>query len=207
VLEGFSDRARLAVDVATDEARRFGHDRVGTEHLVLGLLADADGGVSAVLRGAGATLDAARLKVVEVVGGTSGDAAAEDLPLSARARRALGRAGRFSRSDRSPSVGADHVLLGVLDVEGLGCQVLRGIGVDIAHLREAVEDARSGTGAAEVAAGDAEPVAPLCASCGASLDDALATRVLHPARETGTAVRVLVLYCSACGVTAGVLKP
>jgi ATP-dependent Clp protease ATP-binding subunit ClpC len=60
VFEGFSDRARAAVAAATDEARRLAHERVGTEHLLLGLLADHDGGTASLLRDAGATLEAAR---------------------------------------------------------------------------------------------------------------------------------------------------
>jgi ATP-dependent Clp protease ATP-binding subunit ClpC len=227
VLDGFSDRARAVVAAANVEARGLGHDHVGTEHLLLGLLADRDGASSAVLREAGATLAAARHKVAEVgaplelgaAGGgggarSGGDGEAPgDLELTARAQRALDRAGRFARHDRAARVGTDHVLLGVLDVEGLGCQVLRGLGVDVAQLREAVTEARAGTTTpplpddAVPESPAAERVAPVCPSCGAELDGALQARLLHPHLETGTATRVLVLYCSECGTALGCLPP
>ena len=211
MLDGFSDRARAVVATATNEARRQGHPTVGTEHLLLGLLADRDGGSGAVLRRAGASLEAARHKVAEL--GTATDetadaAESEDPAFTSRAQRALERAGRFARNDRAGKVGTDHVLLGVLDVEGLGCQVLRGLGVDVAKLREDVASARTSGStppAPEQPAEDA--VAPRCPSCGAQLDASLAARVLHPQRETGTAMRVLVLYCAECGTALGYLPP
>jgi ATP-dependent Clp protease ATP-binding subunit ClpC len=217
VFEGFSDRARAAVAAATDEARRLAHEQVGTEHLLLGLLADHDGGTASLLRDAGATLEAARHKVAEVV--AVGEGHGDDLPFTDRARRALERAARFSRHERAPKVRADHVLLGVLDVEGLGCQVLRGLGVDVSHLREAVTAAGAGTGAPlGSAAAPTEPdepvepaeamaAGPTCGSCGAALDGSLSGRVLDARGEAGTTPRVLVLYCAACGIAVGVVPP
>ena len=120
------------------EARRLDHPRVGTEHLLLGLLSDDDGEPADVLRAAGISLIAARHKVVEALGADAGSPNSEALPFTPRAQRALERAGRFSRKDQQPEVTAGHVLLGVLDVEGLACQVLRGLGADIVHLRNAV---------------------------------------------------------------------
>ena len=211
MLDGFSDRARAVVATATIEARVLGHPIVGTEHLLLGLLADRDGGSGAVLRRAGASLEAARHKVVELGAQSAGDvevdAEADEASLTPRAQRALERAGRFARNDRAGKVGTDHVLLGVLDVEGLGCQVLRGLGVDVASLREAVASARAAGAPAPVEQTVDDAVAPLCPSCGAQLDASLAARVLHPQRETGTAMRVLVLYCGECGTALGYLPP
>jgi hypothetical protein len=158
--------------------------------------------------------------VTEVVAG--GEGHGDDLPFTDRARRALERAARFSRHERAPKVRADHVLLGVLDVEGLGCQVLRGLGVDVAHLREAVTAAGVGTGAplgaAAVRTEPDEPVetvepaeamaaGPTCGSCGVALDGSLSGRVLDARGEAGTPRRVLVLYCAACGTAVGVVPP
>ena len=220
MLDGFSDRARAVVAAANTEARGLGHDHVGTEHLLLGLLADGDGASSAALRDAGATLEAARHKVGEVgPPGAAGDSGSgsggagngDELAFTARAQRALERAGRFARHDRMARVGTDHVLLGVLDVEGLGCQVLRGLGVDVAQLRQAVMDARTGAGPAKAPAAaevdSSDRVAPVCPSCSAALDAALTARVLHPQRKTGTATPVLVLYCAECGTALGYLPP
>jgi ATP-dependent Clp protease ATP-binding subunit ClpA len=207
VLENYSVRARRVVSLATAEARGLDHPRVGTEHLLLGLLSDEDGEPAEVLRTAGASLAAARHMVIEAVGEDLGSVPTEALPFTARAQRALERAGRFSRKDREPEVSAGHVLLGVLDVEGLACQVLRGLGVDIVNLRHAVV----GTPADVAVASIDEPasimaVRPLCPHCQAPLDETLAEMVI-PARRDGEATNVSVVYCTACGASLGVLRP
>jgi ATP-dependent Clp protease ATP-binding subunit ClpA len=191
------------------EARGLDHSRVGTEHLLLGLLSDddGDGEQGDLLRAAGVTLAAARLKVVEALGADAGQTISEALPFTPRAQRALERAGRFARKEQEPEVTAGHVLLGVLDVEGLACQVLRGLGVDIAHLRDAV----AGTSAAvSVAPVNDETlvgaVRPQCPHCRAPLDDTL-TEAWIPARRDGQATKVSVAFCGACGTTLGIVRP
>jgi ATP-dependent Clp protease ATP-binding subunit ClpA len=135
-LAGFGLDARRAIAAAEREARELGHAVVGTEHLLLGLLADETSSASGALRDAGATLSAARAKVREAVGVRSGATIDEQAQTaSARATRALGRAARFSHSRRAPTVTSEHLLEGVLDVEGTAGQVLRGIGVDVERLR------------------------------------------------------------------------
>jgi DNA-binding PadR family transcriptional regulator len=138
VLDGYSAGARRVVSLATAEAHQLGHARVGTEHLLLGLLADADSDAAVALRAAGATLAGARFTVTEVVTEVVESTDDEELPYTPRAQRALERAGRFARRYRDPEVDPDHVLLGVLDVEGLACQVMRGLDVDLVRLRESV---------------------------------------------------------------------
>jgi ATP-dependent Clp protease ATP-binding subunit ClpA len=214
VLESFSAHAQRVVSLATSEAGLLGHARVGTEHLLLGLLSDDDG-PGDVLRAAGASLAAARHKVAEVVGGGDPSRDGEPLPLTSRAQRALERAGRFSRQDRKPEVTSAHVLLGVLDVEGLACQVLRGLGVDVVHLRDAVVSPRAEVASASedaVVAPDDAPqsiasVGPRCPACSAALDDTLAEATIAARRGDGSATDVGVVYCAACGATLGVIRP
>ena len=135
--EGLGDDARAAVTRAETVARELGQALVGTEHLLLGLLA-GDSAASRALLAAGATRAAARHKVAETV--VTGAVRPVDGALEAtpRAARAIGRAHRFSHHDKAETVGADHLLLGVLDVEGTAGQVLRGIGVDVAALRSSI---------------------------------------------------------------------
>jgi len=220
VLENFSVEAQEVVSLATMEARRLGHPRIGTEHLLLGLLLDDDGEPAELLKAEGAHLVAARHKVVEAVGDDVGSPDGEPLSFTDRAQRALERAGRFSRKDRESEVTAGHVLLGVLDVEGLACQVLRGLGVDLVHLRQAVVGGSSDDPASFEPAqrsldlvdlvdlGDVVHVMrPHCPHCRAALDDSLAETVI-PARHAGAPSRnVSVVYCAACGATIGVLRP
>ena len=208
MLENYSVGARHVVSLATVEARLLDHPRVGTEHLLLGLLADVDGEPAEVLRAAGASVAAARHKVVEVVGPDAGSPDSEPLPFTPRAQRALERAGRFSRQDREPEVTAVHVLLGVLDVEGLACQVLRGLGVDVVQLRVAVVGTRADDAVALVDDQPSFAVArPRCSNCRASLDDTLAKTVMGARREGEQTTNVTVVYCSACGTTLGVVRP
>ena len=206
VLENFSAGARRVVSLATGEARRLDHPRVGTEHLLLGVLSDDDCEPAEVLRAAGVSLAAARHKVVEALGANAGSSNNEALPFTARAQRALERAGRFSRKQQEPEVTAEHVLLGVLDVEGLACQVLRGLGVDIDPIRDALVATRVDVPAAPV---DDEPVVgvrPWCPNCRALLDDTLSETVISARRDGELTTSMSVAYCAACGAALGVVR-
>src|SRR4051812_36988051 len=160
-LDGFGQGARRAVAMAALEARELGAARLGTEHLLLGLLAHAEGAAARLLGESGVTLAGARRKVAEASGGRldevveakAGGRGTAGLVRSARAERAIGRAFRFSHEQRSREVRTEHLLLGVLDVEGTAGQVLRGLGVDLDALRAKVEVPASGA----AAGADAEP--------------------------------------------------
>lgn len=213
MLDRLSPPAQRAVTHAEEEARGLGHGHVGTEHLLLGLLAEPGSAAAQALEAAGASLDAARPKVAEVVGRTGSDSAGP-LPFTPRAERALERASRFSLQRQAARVEPEHVLLGVLDVEGNAGQVLRGIGVDVVALRGAVDGTTSGRASAPEAPAEeltpaeppAEPPAetpPRCPTCAAPLDASLAHRVV-PARDPAGGFRdFAVAYCSACGAALG----
>ena len=210
VLENFSVGAQRVVSLATREARRLDHPHVGTEHLLLGVLSDDDGEPAEVLRAAGVSLAAARHKVVEALGAGSELSNSPEvlLPFTPRARRALERAGRFSRKQQEPEVTAGYVLLGVLDVEGLACQVLRGLGVDLDHLRDAFVT----TGVhIPVALVDDQPsvdqVRPWCPNCHALLDDTLSETLISARRDGESTTNVRIAFCAVCGATLGVVRP
>jgi hypothetical protein len=138
-LRGFDPAARRAVSLAEEEARELGHDRVGTEHLLLGLLTN-ESSTARVLANAGVTLTAARHKVAEAVGAPpDGEVPPGPLPRTPRVERALGRSVRFAHGRGSDLVASQHVLLGVLDVEGTAGQVLRGLGLDVDRLRRTLD--------------------------------------------------------------------
>lgn len=194
------------MSIAGSEARGLDHGRIGTEHLLLGLLSEEAGESAELLRSAGATLPAARHMVVELVGTTAPPTRAE-LAYTPRAQRALERAARFSRQERSQLVDVEHVLLGVLDVEGLACQVLRRLGADIGQLRDALSDSgEADSDETEPAAAEAA-VEPCCSSCGQALGTTLGERVINTGRGDGTASKVAVIFCTACGATLGVTRP
>jgi ATP-dependent Clp protease ATP-binding subunit ClpA len=199
-LRGFGAGARRAVALAELEARHLDHDRVGTEHLLLGLLADEASPAASVLLDAGVTLSAARRKVTEAVGAEPPAAARPDgpLPRTPRAARSLGRAVRFAHARRAEEIGTEHVLLGVLDVEGTAGQVLRGLGVDVDRVRSRLD------GVEVVDAPERTvPVTVTCPVCAATLDDALEYSIVT-ARGEGGGRAVLVLSCGACGTFLGI---
>lgn len=219
----YSDAARMVVQVAESEARRMGHPHVGTEHLLLGLLAAGDGSAAATLHGAGVTLDAARSKVAEAVGARRPPGARAHLELSSRASRALARASRASLQRRDPHVGTADVLRGMLDVEGTAGQVLRGLGIETARLRTDVGSNGHDSPAKAVPPPAAEPTpapvrapmvdspprtlppssAPACRSCRAQLVDTLRHQVLRSVGTSGNHRDIVVVFCAACGDTVG----
>lgn len=232
-LEGFGQGARRAVAMAAIEARDLGAARVGTEHLLLGLLAHAEGAAAKLLGRSGVNLPSARRKVAEAVGQrqpSDADAArvrrpGDALERSARADRAIGRAFRFSHDAKAREVRTEHLLLGVLDVEGTAGQVLRGLGVDLDALRTTVESSRpSADPAGGVVAGSEEPdddVAvgavpdsrsgpyvppPSCASCSNPLDGALQFAVLTATDGDQRKRDVIVVSCRGCGTAVGVAR-
>jgi hypothetical protein len=222
-LRGFGLEARRAVALAETEARGLRHERVGTEHLVIGLLA-VEGCVAADrLQEAGANINALRRKAAETVP-QGNPAAIEVLPRSERAVRAIGRAARFSHADGASTIASEHLLLGVLDVEGLAGQILRGLGVDVGRLRAnlldpqaappdlpAAPDADAGTTVrASPAApppkvtpsGPFSPLAVTCPGCAVDLDDTVTYKLLIAHGSRGPR-EVMALSCGNCGRLLG----
>ena len=203
MFDRFTGRARDAIGLAEQEADSRGHPHVGTEHLLVGLLAIGDGQAWSALTAAGATLEAARHKAGEAIG-MKREARQGAPTFTPRATRALERASRFSFQRGDAQVNTGHVLLGVLDVEGTGCQVLRGLGVDVARLRIDVgRRAPSEEPAEPVAADIVVPsgVDPQCPGCGKALTETLAHRVMTSAGDEPR--ELVVAYCGACGSALG----
>lgn len=202
-LVGFGEHARDAVARAETEAHDLGLGRVGSEHLLVGLVL-TDPAIASALTGAGGTVAAIRHKVRETAGDArpSPDDPTGPLPMSSRASRAVGRAVRFSHHDRSEVVETRHLLLGVLDVEGTAGQVLRGTGVNVGVLR-AMLDGSTPTAAPSPSAGTTPTTDGVrCGSCGAALDE-LAYRVLPARSPDGGSLDALVFACPACGAAVG----
>jgi ATP-dependent Clp protease ATP-binding subunit ClpA len=214
-LQGFSAEARRALQLAAREARSLGHGRIGTEHVLLGLLADKGTPAATALREGGATLAAVRRKVNEAVGpgAAGGTAPGEPSATSARAARALGRAPRFARDQQADAVDSDHLLLAVLDVEGTAGQVLRGLGIDIEQLRTALgAKERSAPGASLLTTAPTTTSAttstqtalpPQCPSCQAPLDTGV-TGTIVPVTGQASGRDIVVIACPTCGYTLGV---
>jgi hypothetical protein len=164
VFERYSDQARQAVELADVEARRLGHGHLGTEHLLLGIVAEGQSEAARALMAAGATLQGCRELVAEAVGEQPQVPPTDGLRLTERANRALERAARLARRRRDPLVETSHVLVSVLDVEGRAGQVLRGLGVDLVALRRAVEPGAAGAPSPDGAEAPAAAAVPTIAA-------------------------------------------
>jgi ATP-dependent Clp protease ATP-binding subunit ClpC len=127
----FTDRTRLALQVAGDEAAALGHEYIGTEHILLALLRDRDGAAGGLVTKLGGDLDAIRAMIeVTVKKGTSAVPAGAPRPYTSRARKVLELAMVCAREDSRSPVGTQHLLLGLLREEkGVAAQVLLHSGV------------------------------------------------------------------------------
>ncbi len=127
----FTDRLRKVLRMAREEAVRLHHEYVGTEHLLLGLLREDEGGAASVLTELGVEREEIRQKIEEIV--KWGKAAAADgpeLPYTSRARKALEFAMMAARDLDHSHVGTEHLLLGLLrEKRGIAAQVLVHAGV------------------------------------------------------------------------------
>jgi hypothetical protein len=198
---GLGADAEDAVARAEAHARSLGSSVVGTEHLLIGVIEGGSDAASALIA-AGATVAATRAKVAETGGPPRPPA--DDVPEpSARAARAVGRAHRLSHGERSEEVRARHLLLGLLDIEGTAGQVLRGIGVDVARLRDALLIDETPVAPEEPAAPPVVAVGPRCAGCGAEIGE-LAFANVTASGPDGRAGEVVVFSCRACGAVVGV---
>lgn len=206
--ERLNTDGRQTVDLAHEEARRLGHGHVGTEHLLLGVLAGRAGQAARVLMSAGASLEACREKVAEAVGTKRLEDRGSAMVLTERASRALERAGRLALRLGADQAGSEEILLSVLDVEGTAGQVLRGLSVDVAALRSALAiQIRNGSPPEPLAALPSplptQGPGPLCAACGARLESTLAHRVLRAQGDHDPEASYDIVYCSACGSSVG----
>lgn len=210
MLERLGREAAGAVSRAREEAFSLGHRHIGTEHLLLGLLAGTGTAASDALIAAGASLVSVREKVFEALASRSSGSpggAAEELPFTDRANRALDRAGRLSLRSGSDHVGCEHLLLSVLDVEGTAGQVLRGLAVDPDTVREALRSLSHGHPSPDERRPEPSVAAagPRCGTCGSSLANSLQASTL--AVSSGeSVVPVEVYYCRICGTAMGAAR-
>jgi hypothetical protein len=134
----FTDQARKVLTYAQDEAQRFSHNYIGTEHFLLGLIRVGDGTAGQVLKNLGVDLAKARSAVEFIIG--NGDRPAEhELGLTARAKRVIELAIEESRRLGHDYLGTEHLLLGlVLEGEGIAAGVLESLGVNLDKVRHEV---------------------------------------------------------------------
>jgi ATP-dependent Clp protease ATP-binding subunit ClpC len=135
----FTERARKVIILAKEEARRFNHDYIGTEHLLLGLIREGEGVAAAVLQKIGLSLQNIRLEIEKLVQPGPATQILGDVPFTPRAKKALELAAEEARSLGHNYIGTEHLLLGLIrEGEGVASQVLMNLGLDLNKVRNEV---------------------------------------------------------------------
>ena len=138
-MNNFTPRAQQVLQLARKEADRFNHGYIGTEHLLLGLIALGEGVAVTVLRRMGLDLETVRLEVEKAVGVGSDMKTVGNVPYTPRVKKVLALAGTEARAMHVEFVGTEHILLGLLrEGEGVAARVLANLRVDLDRTREAV---------------------------------------------------------------------
>ncbi len=133
--EKFSERARRVLTLAQEEAQRFNHHYIGTEHILLGLVREGDGVAAKVLANLGVDLGKVRAAVEFIIGrGEKG--ATSEIGLTPRAKRVIELAVDEARRLNHSYIGTEHLLLGLLrEGEGVAAGVLESLGVNLEKVR------------------------------------------------------------------------
>jgi serine/threonine-protein kinase len=136
--ERFSDRARKVMQLASQEAQRFNHPYIGTEHILLGLVKEGSGVAASVLKNlVDINLQKIRLEIEKIVRAGPDMVTMAKLPQTPRAKKVIEYAIEEARSFNHNEVDGIHLLLGLLrEPDGAGGQVLRNLGLKLADARE-----------------------------------------------------------------------
>ncbi len=144
MFERFTDRARRVVVLAQEEARLLNHNFIGTEHVLLGMLAEGEGIAAQVLVSADISLDAARSKV-EAIGRRGSSTPPGHIPFTPRAKKVLEYALREALQLGDNFIGTEHLLLALLrEGQGIAIQALVNLGADLDWVREQVIEIAGG---------------------------------------------------------------
>jgi hypothetical protein len=136
MFERFTERSRRVIVLAQEEARLLRHNYIGTEHLLLGLLADGEGDAARTLESLDITLEAARHEVREMLGEGS-DPQKGHIPFTPRAKKVLELSLREALTMGSQSIGSVHLLLGLIsESQGVGAQIIERLGAPLGTVRE-----------------------------------------------------------------------
>jgi len=152
MFERFTEKAIKVIMLAQDEARRLGHNFVGTEQILLGFIGEGTGVAAKVLKSLGVNLKDSRVEVEKIIGRGSGFVAVE-IPFTPRAKRVLELSIEEARQLGHYYIGTEHLLLGLIrEGEGVAARVLENLNIDLTKVRTQVirmlgETAEVGTGA------------------------------------------------------------
>ncbi len=208
--ERFTDRARKVMQLANQEAQRFNHEYIGTEHILLGLVKEGSGVAANVLKNLDVDLRKIRLEVEKLVQSGPEMVTMGKLPQTPRAKKVIEYSMEEARNLNHNYVGTEHILLGLLrEQEGVAAQVLMNLGLKLEEVREEVlnllghgmEAGETGRGGREGGASEGAPTksgkskTPALDSFGRDLTELARQNKLDPVigreREIERAIQIL----------------
>jgi ATP-dependent Clp protease ATP-binding subunit ClpC len=189
--ERFTDRARKVMQLANQEAQRFNHEYIGTEHILLGLVKEGTGVAANVLKNLDIDLRKIRLEVEKIVQAGPDMVTMGKLPQTPRAKKVIEYSIEEARQLNHNYVGTEHLLLGLLrEQEGVAAQVLMNLGLKLEDVREEVlnllghnmesSESGGGGGAGERTAGKTKSKTPALDSFGRDLTELARQGKLDP---------------------------
>ncbi|MBU0641268.1 MAG: ATP-dependent Clp protease ATP-binding subunit [Planctomycetes bacterium] len=205
MFERFTDRARKVMALANQEAQRFNHEYIGTEHILLGLVKEGSGVGANVLKNLGVDLRKVRLEVEKLVKSGPEMVTMGKLPQTPRAKRVIEYSIEEARNLNHNYVGTEHLLLGLLrEQDGVAAQVLMNLGLKLEDVREEVlnllgagmeaEETSAMAGPAEIKKGKSKT--PALDSFGRELTDLARDSKLDPVIGRAKEIeRVITVLC------------
>ncbi|GAB4285277.1 MAG: ATP-dependent Clp protease ATP-binding subunit [Oscillatoriaceae cyanobacterium] len=180
MFERFTEKAIKVIMLAQEEARRLGHNFVGTEQILLGLIGEGTGVAAKVLKSMGVNLKDARIEVEKIIGRGSGFVAVE-IPFTPRAKRVLELSLEEARQLGHNYIGTEHLLLGLIrEGEGVAARVLENLGVDLSKVRTQVIRMLGETAEVTAGASNARNKTPTLDEFGSNLTQMAAEGKLDP---------------------------
>ena len=139
MMNRFTQRAQKSILLAQEEAKRLNHDYLGTEHLLLGLVALGEGVAAQVLTNLGIDLKKLRREIEKRVGTGENVLLLGEVPFTPRAKKVLELAVSEAQNLGHHYVGTEHILLGLLqEKQGVAAKILEGLGANLDTVREEI---------------------------------------------------------------------
>ncbi|MBI5167572.1 MAG: ATP-dependent Clp protease ATP-binding subunit [candidate division NC10 bacterium] len=141
MFERFTERARKVIILAREEAIRLGHNYVGTEHLLLGLIREGEGLAAAILKRLNVNISAVKAEVEKIITLGSESSPAGEIPFTPQAKKVLEYSISEARGLGHNYIGTEHLLLGLIrEGEGIASLVLREFGVSMASAKAQAQE-------------------------------------------------------------------
>ena len=145
IRNNFSQRVQVVIQLSREEALRLGHDYIGTEHLLLGLIREGGGVAIEILQNLDVDLDDLKKSIEDAVRSTGGTITVGNIPFTKRAERVLRVAAAEAERFKSSIIGTEHLMLALLrDAEGVAAQVLQSYDIYYETVREELENVLKG---------------------------------------------------------------